>query len=44
MLFDDILREIGEFGPYQILLYILLGLAGIPTGKIFLDMAVPSCM
>ncbi|KAI0242171.1 Organic cation transporter protein [Lamellibrachia satsuma] len=32
MLFDDILKEIGECGPYQILLYILLGLAGIPTG------------
>ena len=33
MLFDAILKEIGEFGPWQILLYVLLGLVGIPTGK-----------
>ncbi|KAK2176140.1 hypothetical protein NP493_680g00020 [Ridgeia piscesae] len=32
MLFDAILKEIGEFGPWQIILYGLLGLVGIPTG------------
>ena len=33
MLLDEILVEIGEFGAYQIWLYVLLGLTGIPTGK-----------
>ncbi|KAK2148387.1 hypothetical protein LSH36_500g01035 [Paralvinella palmiformis] len=32
MLVDDILIEIGEMGTYQIIMYILLGLAGLPTG------------
>jgi len=35
MLVDDILIEIGEMGTYQIIMYILLGLAGLPTGKYF---------
>ena len=34
MLFDAILKEIGEFGPWQIILYVLLGLVGIPTGTL----------
>ena len=33
MLLDEILKEIGEFGTYQILMYAIVGLAGIPTGK-----------
>ena len=33
MLLDEILAEIGEFGPYQIMLYILLGMVGVPTGR-----------
>lgn len=32
MLFDDILREIGEFGLYQIISYIILGSLAIPAG------------
>ncbi len=33
MLFDDVLQKVGEFGPYQIGLYCLLGLAGLPAGE-----------
>ncbi len=33
MLFDDILCKIGEFGIYQAVLYVLLGLVGVPTGE-----------
>ena len=33
MQIDDIFREIGEFGAFQISLYCLLGMIGIPSGK-----------
>ncbi|CAD5114653.1 DgyrCDS3703 [Dimorphilus gyrociliatus] len=32
MLFDDILGEIGEFGRYQIVSYVVLGMLAIPAG------------
>ena len=35
MLFDDVLRRVGEFGPYQIGLYCLLGFVGFPAGTLF---------
>ena len=35
MLFDDVLRKVGEFGPYQIGLYCLLGFVGFPAGTLF---------
>ena len=34
--FDDVLRMAGEFGPYQIVLYIILGIVGFPAGKTLL--------
>ncbi len=34
LVFDDVLRMAGEFGPYQIVLYIILGIVGFPAGKI----------
>ncbi len=34
MLFDDVIKKVGEFGPYQIGLYCLLGFVGIPAGKV----------
>ena len=33
MQIDDIFREIGEFGVFQISLYCMLGVIGIPSGK-----------
>ncbi|XP_064652869.1 organic cation transporter protein-like isoform X2 [Lineus longissimus] len=33
MNFDEILRRTGEIGVFQIILYILLGFVGIPTGE-----------
>ena len=41
MSFDDVLRQIGEFGPYQIGLYCLLSLLGFPAGNRTLSEAVP---
>ena len=35
MQIDDIFREIGEFGAFQISLYCLLGMIGIPSGKTY---------
>ncbi len=35
LLFDDVLRMVGEFGPYQIVLYILYGIVGFPAGRLF---------
>ena len=30
--FDEVLKQIGEFGRAQILFYVLVGICGIPTG------------
>lgn len=32
MKFDDIVTDIGEFGPYQIKVFLMVGLIGIPVG------------
>lgn len=32
MKFDDIITDIGEFGPYQIKVFLMVGLIGIPVG------------
>ena len=34
MKIDEILNEVGGFGVFQISLYCMLGLIGIPSGKI----------
>ena len=40
MLFDIVLRRVGEFGPYQIGLYCLLGFVGFPAGTLFLSIEI----
>ena len=44
MLFDDVLRKVGEFGPYQIGLYCLLGFVGFPAGTLFSSIKIFTLM